>query len=77
MRGVDRENNKMKLKCRECNAQLENLEGGYYRCPNCNLIYVVWNNSLRYVSALGGMITSEFQGDVADIMVTGEDAWTD
>jgi hypothetical protein len=61
----------MQIKCPECGVQLEDLEGNYFGCPNCEKVWTFADRNLKYVSNLGGFITGEFDGDVNDIMVVG------
>jgi hypothetical protein len=57
--------------CPECNIGMDDLEGGVYRCPNCDMVWVRAGEDFKYIPDYNGYVLGAFTGDVSDLFIVG------
>lgn len=68
---MEKEKKMLLNKCPECNIGMDDLEGGVYCCPNCDMTWIRAGEMFKYIPDYNGFITGDFAGEVSDIFIIG------
>jgi hypothetical protein len=58
-------------KCPECSIAMDDLEGEFFRCPNCDNVWFRSGGGFKFIPDYNGFILGDFSGDVSDLFIVG------